>query len=100
MPLENIIREYLETPNTSYAILLNGKWGSGKTYYWKRYIQPNIVQYTRPSIKRKDKEYEFYRSVYISLYSIRSIEEINNIIGLSALNMSPENILVKKGLPI
>ncbi|MFM7717389.1 MAG: P-loop NTPase fold protein, partial [Microcystis sp.] len=33
--IKTIFTEYLKKENTQYAILLNGAWGSGKTYFWK-----------------------------------------------------------------
>jgi hypothetical protein len=33
--LKQIFTDYLEEKNTQYAILLNGEWGCGKTFYWK-----------------------------------------------------------------
>lgn len=33
--IEEIFKDYLSTKNTNYAILINGSWGSGKTYFWK-----------------------------------------------------------------
>ena len=33
--LNQIVRNYLEAQNTDYAIMINGDWGSGKSYYIK-----------------------------------------------------------------
>ncbi len=33
--IEQIIFTYLKAPTSDYAILLNGEWGSGKTFYKK-----------------------------------------------------------------
>lgn len=38
----NSILNYIESDKTSYAILLNGKWGSGKTYFWKNVLKKEI----------------------------------------------------------
>jgi predicted AAA+ superfamily ATPase len=32
---KEVIFDYLSKEDTDYAILINGPWGSGKTYYWK-----------------------------------------------------------------
>src|SRR6218665_4204550 len=34
-----IFDEYLKTKETSHALLLNGSWGSGKTYFWKNVLE-------------------------------------------------------------
>lgn len=31
--LNKIITDYLQSKNTDYAIMINGKWGCGKSYY-------------------------------------------------------------------
>jgi Cdc6-like AAA superfamily ATPase len=33
--LTSIIEDYLYQKNTDYAIFINGKWSTGKTYYAK-----------------------------------------------------------------
>jgi len=66
MTEENIItvfKDYLETKNTQHAILINGLWGSGKTYFWKNTLEKIA----------KDNE---YKVIYISLNGIAKIEKI------------------------
>lgn len=33
--IQDIFKEYLNTSETQYALLINGTWGSGKTFFWK-----------------------------------------------------------------
>jgi len=61
--IESIFTTYLKTQNTESAILLNGSWGCGKTYFWK---------YTLTTIAEK----ESYRPLYISLNGISKIETL------------------------
>ncbi|HFJ9468323.1 P-loop NTPase fold protein [Bacillus paranthracis] len=68
----NSILNYIESDKTGYAILLNGKWGSGKTYFWK-----NIL---KKEIKDRGKDV-----IYVSLYGVSSIEEIDKKIVLGKL---------------
>ena len=35
----NIIREYIEDKNADYAVMIDGEWGSGKTYFVKRKLK-------------------------------------------------------------
>lgn len=60
------IKRYLETEITDYAILINGPWGSGKTYYFQ-----NIIEDIIGTIENKD-----YKYIYISLYGVNNFEEI------------------------
>lgn len=57
---------YIERKSTDYAILLNGKWGCGKTFFIKEYQQ--------------QKENEEYKFLYVSLFGLNSISEINDAI--------------------
>jgi predicted DNA-binding protein len=56
-----LLQRYLEIDNSNTAILVNGKWGSGKTYYIKEIFLKNIT------------DREVY---YISLFGVDSIQDI------------------------
>lgn len=78
--MENItksVEQYLKYPS-NYAILLEGKWGSGKTFFYKNTIEKLIKE--TPSQKNHSKN---LIPVYISLYGLTSIEEIQTQIFLS-----------------
>ena len=38
--IDDIIIDYLNRKDTNYAVLMSGKWGSGKTHYWKNALVP------------------------------------------------------------
>jgi hypothetical protein len=67
-----IFSDYLKTNKTQYAILLNGKWGSGKTYFWKHYLQ---------DIAAKDG----FKVIYISLNGISKIEALDYLLFLKLI---------------
>ena len=74
------IEDYLKSDITEYAILLNGNWGSGKTYF----IRKNILR-------------EYKNSIYISLYGITSIEDISEQIYYAILkNNKNRNMIIYK----
>ncbi len=60
----NIVKDYLDDKTYSYAIMLEGEWGSGKTYFVKNILKDSI-----------DK-----KIIYVSLYGIDSLDEISNVI--------------------
>ncbi|MFL0404964.1 P-loop NTPase fold protein [Bacillus nitratireducens] len=60
---------YVEQEDTNYAILINGEWGCGKTYFWNKILKNEIENIELNGKKQK--------TVYLSLYGITSIEEIN-----------------------
>ena len=37
------ILDYVRADYTDYAIMINGEWGSGKTYFWNNKIRKKIV---------------------------------------------------------
>lgn len=57
--IKAVFREYLADPHEHYAILINGPWGSGKTYFWENELNPLVTA--------ADKE-----PLYISLNGISS----------------------------
>lgn len=63
--LTDKIRKYYDNKNIDGAILIDGSWGSGKTYYINKYID-------------LFNSAENGRAVYVSLNGLKSIEEINN----------------------
>ncbi len=62
-----IILDYIEDDRRNQAILLNGEWGCGKTFFIKEKLIPKI-----------DKE--TYQTFLISLYGVDSVEKIQDII--------------------
>lgn len=38
--IKTVFHEYLADPQAQYAILLNGPWGSGKTFFWENELKP------------------------------------------------------------
>ncbi len=67
--LIDAICDYVRKPYTDYAIMLNGKWGSGKTYFWNNNLRDKIDKITIGEKK--------YKTIYISLYGVNSLEEIS-----------------------
>lgn len=63
------ICDYVRKPYTDYAVMLNGEWGSGKTYFWNNKLRNRLE-----SIQVNGKN---YKTIYMSLYGINSLEEIS-----------------------
>lgn len=58
------ILRYLKTANTDYAVMLNGGWGCGKTYYIEHALKDAV-------------EASQHKMLYISLHGVATIEEVN-----------------------
>ena len=71
---ENILH-YLTLEKPEYAILLSGKWGSGKTYFIENLIKKHIEDQEE---KKKKSELELEKKfVKISLFGLKKVESID-----------------------
>lgn len=69
------VKAYIEIPDTTYAIMVDGDWGCGKTYLWKNTILPIVGN---------------DEALYISLFGLNSIEDIENEI-FKSMSLLGEN---------
>lgn len=67
---KQIIAEYLRNDRAEYAVLLNGEWGSGKTYFMTHSLQTIIEEADIGKNERR-------KYAYVSLYGVKSTEEIS-----------------------
>lgn len=65
----NAVVNYVKDKNAQYAILIDGAWGSGKTYLYENYLVRAIDSIERGKNERK-------RNVYISLYGISTLNSL------------------------
>lgn len=71
--IQQLVKTYLEQPATDFALLIDGPWGAGKTHFLKNILKP-VIESTEVSTRtKKPTKYEI---LYISLYGVSSIEEI------------------------
>lgn len=80
----NIVKDYLDDKTYSYAIMLEGEWGSGKTYFVKNILKDSI-----------DK-----KIIYVSLYGIDSLDEISNAIIFSSMKNKSNKMVIASNLGI
>ena len=78
------ILDYIRSDYTDYAIMLNGEWGSGKTYFWNNKIKPKIE-----SMQFNGKR---YTAIYMSLYGISNLEEISKKIFIETTQLMDKNL--------
>lgn len=74
--LLNSIVDYIKRPVTDYAIMINGEWGCGKTYFWNNRVKKQIE-----SMEVDGKQ---YKTIYMSLYGVNSLEEISKKVYMEA----------------
>lgn len=99
--IQQAIFGYIDEPKSDFAIMIDGEWGSGKTYFWKNKIKPYIDQKNlnvlnvQADIKENNwiskiinqkqnsnQKVKKIKSVYISLYGLENLDDINNSIFL------------------
>ena len=78
------ILDYIRSDYTDYAIMINGEWGSGKTYFWNNKIKPKIE-----SMQLNGKR---YTAIYMSLYGISNLEEISKKIFIETTQLMDKNL--------
>lgn len=72
----SIVIKYIDENLYNYAVMIDGDWGCGKTYFVKEYLIDKIEQ-NETEKKKKDEDYIIKRIVYISLYGVKSVEEVS-----------------------
>ena len=65
-----MVAEYVSDSRYSQAILIDGDWGSGKTYFVTNKLIPKLEERVNPLLPNK------IRIFYISLYGIESLKQI------------------------
>lgn len=78
------ILDYIRADYTDYAIMINGEWGSGKTYFWNHKIKPKIE-----SMQVNGKR---LTAIYMSLYGISNLEEISKKIFIETTQLMDKNL--------
>ena len=78
------ILDYIRADYTDYAIMINGEWGSGKTYFWNHKIR-NKIESMQLNGRR-------YKTIYMSLYGISNLEEISKKIFIETTQLMDKNL--------
>ena len=87
MNLEELVEsilDYVRADYTDYAIMINGEWGSGKTYFWNHKIKDKIE-----SLQLNGRK---YTTIYMSLYGISNLEEISKKIFIETTQLMDKNL--------
>ena len=78
------ILDYVRSDYTDYAIMINGEWGSGKTYFWNNKVKKKIES-THLNGKK-------FTTIYMSLYGISNLEEISKKIFIETTQLMDKNL--------
>ncbi len=83
--IKKTLKDYIKKDYCDYAILIDGQWGSGKTFFMKN----NIIPMIENEINKK--------ALYISTYGMQSTKEIDKKIYFEIIN---SNVPEKKGIDL
>lgn len=72
--IEAIIN-YVDEDLYNYAVMIDGEWGCGKTYFIKENLCGKLEEHEKN--KAKDEHYREKRIVYLSLYGVKSVDEVS-----------------------
>lgn len=75
--------DYCETSATDYAVLINGEWGTGKSYFWRLSAEPALAD-------------KGFTPIYVSLHGASSTDEITAYVMLALIPLVGKKI--PKGL--
>ena len=78
------ILDYVRADYTDYAIMINGEWGSGKTYFWNNQVKNKIESLNLNGRK--------YTTIYMSLYGISNLEDISKKIFIETTQLMDKNL--------
>lgn len=69
------IKNYVDEDLYNYAVMIDGEWGCGKTYFIKEYLYGKLEENEKN--KAKKGQYTEKRIVYLSLYGVKSVDEVS-----------------------
>lgn len=85
----DILINYIDESIYNYAVMIDGEWGCGKTYFIKECLCSELDKHEKEKVKNQ-KGYKQKGIIYLSLYGVKSLEEVSKQIFM-------ESYLVKTG---
>lgn len=76
MEIISVVKDFLAAQNTDFALFMTGEWGSGKTFFLKHDLFKTIKTVKVNCKTRKREINRSYEPVYISLYGISEVNEV------------------------
>ena len=66
--IKGVVEEYLDKEHTDYAIMIDGEWGAGKSWYWDNVLTEQIKEI--PTKDNTEGKPSMYKVAKISLFGI------------------------------
>ncbi len=61
----SLLKTYFSSDLVDYAIMINGPWGTGKSFYWRYTLKPEL-------------EKVGYKTIYVSLFGLSDVSELRS----------------------
>lgn len=74
MQIDKIITDYVLAKDTDYAIMIDGEWGAGKSWYWENVLTRQIKNI--PTKDNTEDKPSYYNVAKISLFGIGSTDDL------------------------
>ena len=71
-----IIERYVDEHLYDYAVMIDGEWGCGKTYFVTHTLEERLKEHEDKKAK-KIKGYKKKNVIYTTLYGIKSLDDIS-----------------------
>lgn len=75
MQIDKIVTDYVLAKDTDYAIMVDGEWGAGKTWYWENVLTEQIKKLPTRDNTTTEKT-SHYNVAKISLFGIGSVDDL------------------------
>ena len=97
----NVLINYVDESIYDYAVMIDGEWGCGKTYFIKKRLYTELEKHE----KEKAQNQEGYKPkgiIYLSLYGVKSLEEVSKQILMESYFVKSGNAkgIIRKGTEI
>lgn len=76
MQISKILTDYIKSTKTDYAIMIDGEWGAGKSWYWSNVLAEDVAKINTPD--STDENPKFFKAVTISLFGISTPEDLRS----------------------
>lgn len=97
------IINYVDEDLYAYAVLIDGAWGCGKTYFIKEYLIDKLEDHEKTKASNGEiEQYQEKRIVYLSLYGVKSVDEVSKQILMESCLSKTGNkkSIIKKGTEV
>ena len=97
----NVLINYVDESIYDYAVMIDGEWGCGKTYFIKKRLYTELEKHEKEKVQNQE-GYKPKGIIYLSLYGVKSLEEVSKQILMESYFVKSGNAkgIIRKGTEI